>query len=96
MKKVYDAKLKDYVCVADKELLTVTDVKANADFSLLLTFSNGEKRLYDATPLLKEKLYQDLRNTHLFLQAKALYGTVVWNDNLDIAPEYLYEQSIPA
>jgi hypothetical protein len=96
MKKVYDAKLKDYVCVADKELLTVTDVKASADFSLLLTFSNGEKRSYDAKPLLKEKLYHDLRNPRLFLQAKVLYGTVVWNDNLDIAPEYLYEQSIPA
>ena len=95
MKKVYDAKLKDYVCIADEELLTVTDVKASCNFSLLLTFSNGEKRLYDAKPLLKEKLYQDLRNPNLFLQAKALYGTVVWNDNLDIAPEYLYEQSIP-
>ncbi len=95
MKKVYDAKLKDYVCIADEELLTVTDVKASGNFSLLLTFSNGEKRLYDAKPLLKEKLYQDLRNPNLFLQAKALYGTVVWNDNLDIAPEYLYEQSIP-
>ena len=30
-----------------------------------------------------------------FMQAKALYGTVVWPDNSDIAPELLYEEMRP-
>ena len=30
-----------------------------------------------------------------FMQAKALYGTVVWPDDSDIAPEHLYEKSRP-
>ena len=24
-----------------------------------------------------------------------MYGTVIWNDDVDIAPEYLYECSTP-
>ncbi len=30
-----------------------------------------------------------------FLTAKADCGTVVWDDDIDIAPEHLYESSTP-
>ncbi|MDO5327119.1 MAG: hypothetical protein Q4G00_10425 [Clostridia bacterium] len=29
------------------------------------------------------------------MQAKAAFGTVVWSDDVDIAPEHLYECSVP-
>lgn len=32
----------------------VKKVVPNSDYTLLLTFANGEKKLYDAKPLLKE------------------------------------------
>ncbi len=73
----------------------VADVKANRDYTLLLTFENGEKRMYDAKPLLNKKVCADLNNLNFFLRAKAQYGTVVWSDDVDIAPEHLYECSVP-
>ena len=36
-----------------------------------------------------------LREPDFFAQAKAAYGTVVWTDEIDIAPEHLYECSVP-
>lgn len=74
----------------------VTDVQPRADYTLLLTFVTGEKRIYDARPLLQKTIYLPLNNLNFFMNAKADYGTVTWNEDIDIAPEHLYECSIPA
>ena len=71
----------------------VREVDAKPDYTLLITFTDGEKRLYNARPLLNKKLYASLLNLEFFLSARAEYGTVVWNDDIDIAPEHLYECS---
>ena len=71
----------------------VTDVCARSDYTLLLTFTGGDLRVYDARPLLEKAIYAPLTNLAFFLGAKADCGTVVWNDDIDIAPEHLYEHS---
>lgn len=53
------------------------------------------KKVYDARPLLDKAIYAQLNSLNFFLKAKADCGTVVWNDDVDIAPEHLYECSIP-
>lgn len=73
----------------------VATVKATRDYTLLLTFARGEKRLYNALPLLTKSIYGPLKNIDLFLTARVECGTVVWNDDIDIAPEHLWEASIP-
>lgn len=73
----------------------VKDVIAYEDYTLLITFSSGEKRIYNARPLLEKKIYAPLNNISFFLRARAEYGTVIWNDDVDIAPEHLYECSQP-
>ena len=73
----------------------VAQVEPRKDYSMLLTFENGERRVYDAHPLLKKRLCMELNNIDFFMQAKAIYGTVIWNDEIDIAPEHLYECSAP-
>ena len=74
---------------------TVVNVTARNDYSLLLTFQNGERRVYDARPLLLKPIYSRLRSLPFFLSARAECGTVVWSDDCDIAPEHLYECSVP-
>ncbi|MGP1471889.1 MAG: DUF2442 domain-containing protein [Schwartzia sp. (in: firmicutes)] len=73
----------------------VEDVEAHRDYTLCITFSGGEKRLYDAHQLLAKAGFAPLRSLSFFLRAKAAYGTVIWNDEVDIAPEHLYSCSRP-
>lgn len=74
----------------------VREVQPKEDYTLLLTFADGSKKVYNARPLLEKAIYSQLNNLPFFLCAKAQYGTVVWNDDIDIAPEHLYECSQPA
>lgn len=74
----------------------VKDVTAQPDYTLSITFADGEQKLFDARPLLNKTIYAALKNQAFFLSARAEYGTVIWNDDIDIAPEYLYEYSLPA
>ncbi len=76
-------------------LLDVVNVEARADNTLLLVFENGEQRIFDMAPLLERKPFQALKNSPLFFEVRVDYGTVVWPGEIDIAPETLYEQSLP-
>ena len=73
----------------------VKNVKPQKDYMLLITFEDGSQKIYDARPLLKKELFKKLKNVSFFMQAKAKYGTVAWDDDTDIAPEYLYDVSVP-
>ncbi len=73
----------------------VTRVIPRKDYTLLLTFEDGKIGIYDFKPNLSRPIFRNQQNIDFFMQAKALYGTVVWPDDSDIAPEHLYEKSIP-
>ena len=73
----------------------VINVIPQEDYSLIITFADGQKRCYDAKPLLQKGIYAPLKQKALFMSAKVECGTVVWNDEIDIAPEHLHATSIP-
>ena len=74
--------------------LRVRAVKALDDMMMILTFTSGEKRLYDATQLLQYPAFQPLRDEAVFRSAAVDHGIVVWNGGeIDIAPETLYANS---
>lgn len=77
------------------ELLDVMKVKARSDFKLELEFENGERRLFDMAPIMDKKPFTRLKESNLFFAARVAYGTVVWPGNIDIAPETLYDRSVP-
>ena len=76
-------------------LLDVIDVKVQDGNILFLEFENGERRRFDMSSYLNERPFSRLKNSHLFAMAKVDYGTVVWPGNIDIAPETLYDASVP-
>ena len=73
----------------------VTRVVARQDYTLELWFNTGEHRLFDARPYLDRRVFTRLRNPELFRQAFVGLDTVCWPGDLDIAPETLYDRSVP-
>ena len=69
----------------------VKSLEFNGGYVLRLKFEDGTVKDFDCSELLGEKIYKPLNNMAFFRQAQALYGTVRWNEDIDIAPEYLYE-----
>lgn len=76
-------------------LVNVVEVTPHPDFTLELEYANGEKRCFDAKPLLALKPWIVLTSWTLFRRARVQYGTVTWPGDLDIAPETLYDCSVP-
>ena len=63
------------------------------DMMMLLTFSTGEQRLFDAS-VLNGPAFAPLTDEKIFKNCKIVDGVVTWMDeNVDCAPEYMYEHS---
>lgn len=74
--------------------IRLRSVKPLDDMMMILTFTSGERRLYDATQLLEYPAFQPLRDESVFKSATVEHGIVVWNDgDIDIAPETMYANS---
>ena len=72
------------------ELIDVITVQTLPEYKLLLEFETGEKKIFNFKPKLDMPVFRKLKNENLFNMARVEYGTVVWDDNTDIAPERLY------
>ena len=79
------------------EPLTVVSVRALDDYTLWLRFSTGEAKTFDFAPLLSTSGFQSLKDKNLFRSVYVEYGIPVWNNGeIDIAPEYLYQNGVRA
>ena len=75
------------------EGVSIATVKPLADQMMLLTFSSGETRLFDAT-ILSGPVFEPLKNPDIFMHPTVEHGVVVWADgDIDCAPEYMYKHS---
>lgn len=73
---------------------TVKNVKPLKEYKLLLTFEHGTKKIFDMKPYLKYPMYKPLADVSVFNAVCTNGQTVVWNDDIDIAPETLFEKSV--
>lgn len=72
----------------------VRSVTPLEDYKLYLTFEDGKQGIYDVKPLLKYPFYSKLSDPEMFRQAKVVNFTVAWTDEIDIAPENLYDNCV--
>lgn len=85
----------------DNKNLKVIDLKVITELCMLVTFSNGEKRIFDAEYLVKLPVYKKLKDFEIFKNAYIENGIIIWdNGNIDIGVyeiynhSYIYEQQI--
>lgn len=71
----------------------VVEAKANDDLTLDLKFNDGSLRRFDAKPYLDKGVFRELRDVTYFKNITIAYGTVVWPNEQDFAPETLYLES---
>jgi len=71
----------------------VKQVEILNNYRLLLTFDNGEKRIFDVLPLLTFGKFRELVSPSLFRTVRISFDTITWSNGLDLDPEYLYEHS---
>lgn len=73
--------------------ITVTAVKPLEDMMLLVTFSTGEQRLFDAS-VLTGPAFEALKDNAVFEACRIVDGIVTWdNEEIDCAPEFMYQNS---
>lgn len=76
-------------------MLKITDAKVTGQMMMLLTFSSGEQRVFDAQVLTGE-VFEPLKKDNVFRNFQILHGVITWSDGeIDCAPEYMYENSYP-
>ena len=74
----------------------VATVQPHPDFTLTLTFENGEQKKFDMTPYLGSSAwFEELRDWNYFSQARPYLGTVVWSNGQDLCPDTFYLDSVP-
>lgn len=76
-----------------EETIKVKSVKPLDDMIMIITFSTGEQRLFDAS-ILNGPAFEPLKDIEVFKSAVVDHGVVTWQDGeIDCAPEFMYENS---
>jgi hypothetical protein len=62
--------------------------------SLYVRFDDDTARVFDMKCIEESDLYQALKsNMNLFRSAQLIPGAVYWNDDLDLAQSFIYQNS---
>lgn len=73
----------------------VKNVFPKENYVIHLVFANGEEKLYDVKPLLNTGVFKQLKDMKKFNTVEPFYGSIRWEDDQDICPDVLYEDSVP-
>lgn len=71
----------------------IKEAAALKDYLLLITFVNGEKKIFDLKPYLKYPICQPLREHNEFFNFTIEDGTIEWKCGADLSPDTFYLES---
>jgi hypothetical protein len=71
----------------------VKNVTPNRDFTMTLTFTNDEVKVFDMKPYLDIGIFKELKDLSLFNSVKPFLGSIQWKNGQDLCPDTLYIES---
>ena len=71
---------------------SVTKVVPSEDFTLAITFDNGEKGVLDMMPYLGFGVFRRIAEYEQFKTVRVSFDTIEWNQGVDLDPEFVYAQ----
>lgn len=72
----------------------VLSVKPIENYSIMINYDNGEKKIFDVKPYISGNWYGKLKDLTFFKTVRPCGNTVEWADGQDIAPHELYDLSL--
>jgi hypothetical protein len=72
----------------------VKSVTPNTDYTVTLTFTNGEIKVFDVKPYLDKGIFKELKDQRVFNSVRPVMGTIQWQNGQDFCPDTLYLDSI--
>ena len=79
-----------------EELHQVIAAEPMEGMRVLVSFENGVRGVFDCTYLTKDPYWAKLKSPAFFRQVKAEYGTLCWPEDIDVAPESVWEDASKA
>lgn len=79
----------------EKAMLAVTEASYIDEYLLRLSFSDGRNGVVDLRDTIcndHRPIFLELKSKENFKRFHVAMDTVVWENGLDLAPEYLYEK----
>ena len=76
-----------------EQLHFITDAETCGGYNVRVRFDTGEIGVFNCEYLMADPYWSGLKNEALFKTARAEYGTIVWDGNIDVAPESVWERS---
>lgn len=70
-------------------------VKPLENYLLLISFNNGENKIFDVKPMISGSWFDELWDKSIFDTVKISGNTVEWVNGQDVCPDDLYYLSIP-
>ena len=106
LSKGFDRKTAEYFANGKKQ---ITDVVPNDDFTLTITFDNGERRIYNVRPLIKKgTVFEPLMRRETFSRVyvddahsvawdidPTIDSNKIWSNKIDLCPDSCYMDSVP-
>jgi hypothetical protein len=71
----------------------VEEVVADQDYTLLVTFNNGEKKRFDVKPYLETGIFSELKEPKVFYSVRPFMRSIEWSNGADLCPDTLYLDS---
>ena len=71
----------------------VKNVIPNPNFTLNITFENGEVKVFDVKPYLNKGIFKQLNSKEMFYTVKTSLGSIQWQGGQDFCPDTLYLKS---